>query len=246
MKKEKGGEKEKKKEKTKEENCEIFEMEKDGKEVIKEVCNVFEKDEEPFLEKESKRQNKIILNILILIGIFIIALIGGYYFYYSSTHYTFEDVKFSPTNVGHIKLYNTILPVYDENGNYVTDFNYYLRTNPKILSEIPFYGKLELLKLMAINMTPELDNCEGDGVIAIANLKNLMDMAGVKMVKDPNASCDMQGRFMYVDIKQGNETLVKRTGPACYDIYVKDCEVLKGTERFILETLAEIRSWRNK
>jgi len=65
---------------------------------------------------------------------------------------------------------------------------------------------------------------------------------GGNVIKDGNASCDEKGRYGFINIKEGNTTEIERFGPACFNIYINDCEILKGTEKYILETLIEINS----
>jgi len=35
-------------------------------------------------------------------------------------------------------------------------------------------------------------------------------------------------------------TKIEQFGTACYDIYIKNCEILEGTERFMFETLVKV------
>jgi len=45
---------------------------------------------------------------------------------------------------------------------------------------------------------------------------------------------------MYINLKEGEETKIEQTGTACYDILINNCEILEGTEKFMVETFAEI------
>jgi hypothetical protein len=86
-------------------------------------------------------------------------------------------------------------------------------------------------------------NCDGDGVIGIANVLNLYKIIGTQVIKDENASCDdLLGRYMFLNIKEGNETKINDYGlkGACYNIEVKGCDILPATERFMLETLIKV------
>ena len=59
---------------------------------------------------------------------------------------------------------------------------------------------------------------------------------GIKVIKDPNATCDSEGKYMFLNIQPGETTKIKQTGPSCYVMEVKDCEILKATERMMVET----------
>ena len=45
---------------------------------------------------------------------------------------------------------------------------------------------------------------------------------------------------MFVLIQESNRTSIEQFGPACYNINIKNCEILKGTERFMIDTFVEI------
>jgi hypothetical protein len=92
---------------------------------------------------------------------------------------------------------------------------------------------------MVINMTNDF-NCNGDGIIALANLVKLYSIMGASVIKDENATCDLQGSYMFLRIENGNQTKIEQFGPACYKIYVNNCEILAGTEKFMTETFSEI------
>ena len=46
-------------------------------------------------------------------------------------------------------------------------------------------------------------------------------------------------RYTIVDMQPGNETKVEQYGPSCYKIYIKNCEVLEGTEKYVVEVLKD-------
>ena len=47
---------------------------------------------------------------------------------------------------------------------------------------------------------------------------------------------------MFVNIRGGDKTSVEQYGPSCYNINVDECEILEGTERFVLEMLNDVGS----
>ena len=54
-------------------------------------------------------------------------------------------------------------------------------------------------------------------------------------VDNLNESCDKSGRYLFARVQSSNRTDVEEFGPNCYNLNVKNCEVLKPTEKFILE-----------
>ena len=195
-----------------------------------------EKADKKTREKENKQLGSVLISIILIIA-FIIAII----FYFDSVrNFDYKGVKFETVKMKDLIFYNTKLPVYNSSGEKYTDYNFYLRKDPR-KSEVSLNGSIVLKKNMVLNMESDF-NCEGDGVISIANLKQLYEFLGTKVIKDENASCDLLGRYMYVVIKEGNETKIVQNGISCYNIYINDCEILDGTEKFMVETFVELNN----
>ncbi len=244
--------KEKKKEKVneKEEICEVFDVKKKGgKTEEKRVCDLVEKKHAS--KAELAQQNKILRNILIGIGVFILIILLGVSFIKSAGEFKYRGLDFKIVKEGKLIFYQTSFPVY-YNGQ-IVPYNIYIRNDPRKIHDIPFNGEIiigenltifddEMVRLV-LNSEDEF-NCEGDGIISIANLMNLKAI-GVKIVKDENASCDEQGRYIYVNIQKSENSEINEIGPVCYDLNVKDCDILKVTERFLVETLVQYNALKN-
>jgi len=225
------------KKETKEEICEIFDIEKDGKEKTVKVCGTEEqKEDSGQVKKENKLMKKAFIIMMIILGSFLIT----YFIIQSFNHFEYEGVKFDIIKQGSLTLYRTSLPVTYQGE--VVPYYFYFRKDPRTLKNINFDGKIRLKEDMVINMTQDF-NCNGDGIIAIANLLNLYEVLEIKAIKDENATCDdIYGRYNFLRIKEGNETMINEFGfeGGCYNLYIKDCEILEGTEKLMLETLAEV------
>ena len=189
-----------------------------------------------------KNQSRILKNFIIgmvsiIVLIFLIVLLVNTMNRFEYQGIKFKIVKFCDSNPCLI-TYNTEIPVIYKREN--TTYNFYLRNDPRKLAEnVPFNGSLVFRSLMIINSTSDF-NCEGKGIIAVANLLNLYEITRVKVGKDENATCDDAGRYMFVNLRESNETSIEQVGPACYNININNCEVLEGTERFMIETFVEI------
>ncbi len=213
---------------------------------IEENIEAEEKSEEKH-EKPSKEQLKsenkmmaIFIGVLLLISAVLII-----YFLVSNNAktFTYDNVPYNIIQQGKITFYHTTLPII-YNGTH-TYYNLYLRNNPRDLAkEVPFNGNLYIKKNMAINYSADI-TCDGDGTIAIANFLNLYGVIGTKVVRDPNATCDPQQRYVYVNIKVANETSIQETAPACYTINVANCQILQATERYMTETLSAVHKYLN-
>ena len=202
------------------------------------------------IEKKADKENtktlrKLFLGILIFISILILIV----FFVRSINSFEYRGLKFKTEKYGELIIYQTSFPVYSQKvstltgkaikDKYVADYNIYIRNNPTKLEKIPFDGEIVLLKNMVVN-TEEEFNCNGDGIIAIANLAELFRVINTKVITDPNATCDSEGRYIYLNILAGNESKIGKYGPACYNLYINNCEILKVTEKYIVETLIKI------
>ena len=186
------------------------------------------------LEQE-KRQLR---NVLLGLGIFVIVLVLAVFFINSIKSFEYKNTKWDIVREGNLILYNTKIALVNEKGENYMNYNFFLRNDPRKLN-VDFNGELEIKELAVINSEEEF-NCDGDGIIAVQNLKILYEMIGTKVIKDENATCDSEGRYMYLNLKSGDKTKIEQTGDACYDIIINNCEILQGTERFMVETFAKI------
>jgi hypothetical protein len=60
--------------------------------------------------------------------------------------------------------------------------------------------------------------------------------------KNDSISCDSSGRYTYMNLVQGNTTKIEQIGPACYSLEFSNCEILKVTERVLIEAIAQYNS----
>ncbi len=224
----------KKKEIKKDEVSEIFKIEDEGKEKTIKTHTMKEEKEEKPSKEQIKEENKIFRNIIIILIAFVLMFLIIYAIRYYMNHFEVEGIKFEIVKMGSLTLYKTSLPVIYQEKN--ADYNFYLRTDPRLLKNIEFDGSLSFKENMVINMSEDF-NCNGDGVIAIANLLNLYKLIGTNVIKDENAGCDeLYGRYDFLNIKEGDETRIVEYGlkGACYNLHVNNCEILKVTEKFML------------
>ncbi|MEK6827403.1 MAG: hypothetical protein AABX99_02885 [Nanoarchaeota archaeon] len=224
----------------KKEVCEIFSVEKNGKEETVQSCGV--ESEKPASSEQLNKEKKIFLKLAIILGGLVLFFAMFYLMSYYSMHFDYRGVKFEVTKMGQLTLYKTSLPVTTSDGKRA-DYNFYLRNDPRKLEEIKFDGQISLSPNMVLNMTNSF-NCNGDGMIAIANLQNLYNLIGTKMIRDENATCDLEGRYMFLRIRDGNKTGIMESGVkgGCYDLDVNNCEILPATEKFMIETLIEVNA----
>ena len=120
-------------------------------------------------------------------------------------------------------------------------YNFYLYSDPRIIErKVPFNGSIVIVpqSTVILNITGNL-NCNGDGIIAVANLNTLYSLIG-KVTKDSNATCDSSGRYIFINIQNSSETSIQEIAPACYNINVNNCQILAGVERYMTQTFSTI------
>lgn len=191
--------------------------------------------------KNNPKLNKQLMYVLLALGIFIIIILAMPYIIDLTKKFNYEGVEFKTIQQGELTLYNTQLPLYDSSEKKYADYNFYLRNDPRDLEKVPFEGELFLLKNVVINSEEDF-KCEGYGIIAVANLRQLYETIGAKVITDHNASCDILGRYVYLDLVSGNETKIEKFGPSCYHLIINDCEILEVTERYMTEIFIKINN----
>jgi len=193
-------------------------------------------------KKQVESHNKILKNFFIGVGIIIIVSFLIFLFINQAKNFEYEGVEFSIVKFCDTRpcliTYNTKIPVIYQGEKIL--YNFYLRNDPrKLATSVPFDGEIVFKKDMFINITFNRE-CEGYETIAIVNFVNLYEISGINVIADENAECDLEGKSMFVLIQESNRTSIEKFGPACYNINIKNCEILKGTERFMIDTFVEI------
>lgn len=221
---------------------EIFKVSKKGKEKTIKVEG-FE-EEEKSSKKQIKNENKILRNAFIGLGIIIVLALLIYFIINSSRTFEYKDLEFEIVKFCDTKpcliLYQTKFPVLYEGG--VGEYNFYLRKDPRKLN-VPFDGELilrdGLSEGLIINITNEL-YCEGDATIALGNIVNFYGLLDVEFTRSENLGCNQEGKSIFLDIQEGNKTSIKQIGPLCYEININNCDILEGTEKFLVESFVEL------
>jgi len=193
-------------------------------------------------KKQIESQNRILKNFFIGVGIIIIAGFLIFLFINQAKSFEYKGVEFSVVKFCDTKpcliTYNTKLPFIYQGKE--IKYNFYLRNDPrKLAKSVPFDGEIVFKEDMFINITFNR-YCEGHEQLAIVNLVNLYGISGINVIPDENAECDPEGKSMFVLIQESNKTSIEQVGPACYNINIRECEILEGTERFMIDTFAEI------
>ena len=191
------------------------------------------------VKKQDKQQIKILRNFIIGTAVLIVLVILLAFFINSTRNFEYEGVEFNVEKAGDIIFYHTSFPMITEAGEIT--YNVYLRNDPRKLKDVPFEGKIKRLSEMMVLENKDSFVCDGDGGIAIINFQQILGALGTTIIKDPDAGCDLNENYMFLRIQPGNETSVEKFGPSCYQINVNNCEILEGTERFLVELLVQVQ-----
>lgn len=211
--------------------------------------NNIEEDVKKKLEEQKKIQERQLKIILGVIGSIIVIFLVGLYGVDSIKNFEYKNIDFEIVKYCDARpclvLYKASVPrdyLHPVTGK-VTQIDYVmnLRNDPRKLESVPFEGDIDLsfpIKKMILETEYE-EICQGDVTIAKANMIQAFKIMGIDIYKDENAMCDPEGRYMHVKIVKGDETKIEETSNNCYTISIKDCEILKGTERFMLEAFSD-------
>jgi hypothetical protein len=199
------------------------------------------KEQETLNKEEIEKQNNQIKIVMIIGGILILSVLIGFFIFNSMKSFQYKGMKFYEEKQGELVFYRTAFPLYSITGNHVADYNIYLRNDPRELKDIAVNGDIYLLDVVGIDSDKEMNEMAcGDGRIAIANMRDIFTskIIGKTFKYYENATCDSEGKYTYIKIMNSTENSIEQFGPSCYYINVKNCEILKTTEKFIVEVLA--------
>jgi len=213
----------------------------------KEVSKKSKEEKEPTVNSQ---ENKI-LKLIFLTVVFVLIIMAGMYFYVQDQSiFHYKNIEFGKNKIGDITFYETKTLSTANDG---TLFGFRLRTRPSVLENIPFKNveDLKLLKFNGYNYEKNKSfNCEGNGIIAMANLQRLFEKQGMNLIRDPNSTCDPEGRYNYFNIKYGDSTQIKEVGPNCYDIIISgddnQCQILQATEKLMVEAYSRYLTIKDK
>lgn len=232
-------------------------MKKKPKEKKEKVKEIFKVAKGKYIEKEGeesipikkpgqeKHDEKVLKKILIYLAIFLLISFASYFYFtnHAKTNQfpTYKGiVKFQKINSKGIIFYKTSIP-YVLNGT-TLPYNFYLRTSPKALEKIPFDSKnFNPLNLMEINISNNF-KCNGDGIIAIANLAQLDTAINSKLNVNKNLTCNPNAGYNYFNFVNSTKTQIIENSPTCYTVDVSNCEIIPAMEKIMAETFVKVKS----
>lgn len=211
---------------------------KQKKKVEEEVVkNVTEKRD---ISNKYNKQTKIAVIIMIVL---IVAIFIAHWIIQESKKFDYGGMKFYKEKEGPVLFYKSLLGYVTASGENIP-FILKLRNDPRELDNIPIEGAIKLKKEVILSLSPGIANCS-DTYITMLDFSRTLKGFSIKAsgattdknyAKEYNAplvDCKDAKEKTVIVMKEGNETKITKT-EGCYTIEIKDCEIQKSFERFIL------------
>jgi len=207
------------------------------------------------LAAKEKQNRQLIWAIVLMISVLVIVIFVPLIKYQFINKFAFSELEFQKTQAGDIIFYSTRIPVGDMDGSIIGSFFINFRNDPRKLEEEIVYKETTTMPLFSRDKTVYIStgemkrNCQ-DGTPAVLTLSGflkqfaLMDVSGAisnKKIAEENGfpfiTCLNSPKNTVINLIEGNETKIVQTSPDCYTLEFKDCEVMKVSEKFILEII---------
>ena len=101
------------------------------------------------------------------------------------------------------------------------------------------YGKINLKRRVIMNFTENF-NCDGNGIIGVANLLNLFGLLQRGVENNESLVCNKDSHYTFIRLQSGNETYIEQFHTNCYDLNINNCEALEVLERYMIEVLIKV------
>jgi len=198
---------------------------------------------------ESKREVQLKMTVLFMI-VLIITLAVFYMISTSSKKFGYAGIKFQPEKLGSKLFYTGNFPLLDSLGNVNSYLTVYFREDPRKLGNISVDGNIIFKKKIAVAADSNFVYKCSDSLIAATTLSQYLSKLGkttfpattnkteALAMNRTYVACNNTSNYSVVEFIEGDET--KIVGNAdCYKFYVKNCDVMNITERFMVAAYAQ-------
>ena len=176
--------------------------------------------------------------------------------------FDYHGLTFQKTQLGEIEFYSTKFPVVLGTGQVVGEYAVNLRNDPREIEDIEVRATYNEIKFryyenedggigyypVYVSLDPHMEVCEDSG-IAMLTLSGFLKDSGLQVGSaSMNKTYAEENDLLYkrceeestvILVTQGNENKVTEIGETCFEIRFKDCDILKVTERFVLNVLEQ-------
>jgi len=211
-----------------------------------------------------KQNNQIKWAVFLMLGLIVIIVLVPYIKLNYFDKFNYNGLDFQKTRLGELTFYSAKFPVVSGTGQVIGDYSVNLRKDPRDLEYIPVNISNDNIQFsidegklgdVYISLYPFINMCDGDSLVAMANLAGFLRDSGLEVrsaftdkayARDNNQTHKWCSPFETVFVisdddvfTEGNETSITEIGLNCYELKFKDCEVLEVSEKLMLLVLGE-------
>jgi hypothetical protein len=234
----------------------LFEDKKDEVSHVEPEKNVDNKDVDKIQDKQLKWA------VFLMVSIILIIVIVPFVNTNFVNKFDYHGLTFQKTQLGEIEFYSTKFPVVVGTGEVIGDYAVNLRNDPRELEDIEVratYGTIDFRYYknvdggiayypVYVSLDPEMEICD-DSALAMITLSGFLGDSGLEVRSAsmseeyalennvPYKRCEDDSTVIL--ITQGNVNKITEIGTLCYEIRFKECDILKVTERFVLNILEQ-------
>lgn len=241
-------------------------MRKENKSTKEEVKNLDSSDLNKNLALKERKINKELYWVLGFMVLVLATFFVSQSVFKSLKNFEYQGLTFQKVKVGELPFYyyyyyteknpdsGTITGQVSGEGYH--RINLYLYNDPRNL-KVPVEGEIDYtdrdLTIFFSVDARDLYQCKYYGV-ATTNLilfltgnqfsvepaspiKEIAEEAGV-----PHITCENRPRNMVIELREGLETKITRKSETCYEITVNNCEVLEAVEKFMVQSLVDVKN----
>jgi hypothetical protein len=194
-----------------------------------------------------KRQNVLIRNTIIFLGVIMAAFVLFFAVMnsFNSFKYNGVDFQINKEAVKGATLYQTSVPVIYQGQNMT--YNFYLREDPRELEAmVPVNGSIDFRKNMILDVTTENLYCNGDWNYFQLQLSKV-GIFDVKLsAKNDSVKYEPSQDYMFMTINEGNKTGINQIDGNHYEINISNCEDAAAADRILLEAIVKYYEMRGK
>jgi hypothetical protein len=202
-----------------------------------------------------KRNRQILWTIVLMTSIIAIIILVPLIKHNFIDKFVYSKLDFQKTRLGDMVFYSTYLPVADSSGQKIIGtFSINFRNDPRKLESIPVDMKSEFITfnkkdVVYVSIGDMNRNCL-EGTAATLTLAGFLRQfaqmnvsAGMSNEQTANENnfpyitCENSKNNTVIKIIEGDKTEIRQINSNCYELEYKECEVMKVSEKFIIEII---------
>ena len=199
--------------------------------------------------RKKKKFEKQVQLIFVFMAILIAAIFLSYWFSREIKQFNYAGLEFEKVKIGSLVLYQTKFPLRDVTGDIAKYMPFYFREDPRKLKGMQVEGNIRLKTNVAIAANADIVEKCPDSILSGTSLALYLNNLGItsfgattnkteaEEYKRNYVNCNNTEKYSILIFQNGNESKIKKEGD-CYMLYVKNCEIMNVTERFMIGVYA--------